>query len=297
MIDRLSVFAVNRHFQSSDPNMGVIQMCIIVPIVIAVIVGTLLANIHFMHDTCEPVLRSHSDLIKLARKRVLLISTSHATLGVTGSPTGVYLEELSSPYYVFKEAGMSVDVVSIKGGPVPIDPASLTPFLMADSERRFVNDGELQHLLNNTQMVEDVDFTAYDAVFAAGGWGAAFDLAQSAELGVAMSAAYQADKIIGSVCHGSLALANMYSKDGTHALKGKTVTGVTNLQIYELGVAFFTEKHPENVLKEIGANYESKHYFLDFFTGHTVRDGKIITGQNQKTSCETAEWILDALLE
>jgi putative intracellular protease/amidase len=29
-------------------------------------------------------------------------------------------EELAAPYYIFKDAGAHVDVVSIKGGPIPI---------------------------------------------------------------------------------------------------------------------------------------------------------------------------------
>jgi hypothetical protein len=35
------------------------------------------------------------------------------------------LEELASPYFVFKDAGFEITVASIKGGEIPVDPASL----------------------------------------------------------------------------------------------------------------------------------------------------------------------------
>ena len=61
----------------------------------------------------------------LPGKRALLITTSHDTLGDTGKPTGVMASEMTVPYYAFSDAGMAVDIASIQGGPIPIEPASL----------------------------------------------------------------------------------------------------------------------------------------------------------------------------
>jgi putative intracellular protease/amidase len=36
---------------------------------------------------------------------VLIVLTSHDTLGTTGRKTGFWLEELAAPYYAFKDAG------------------------------------------------------------------------------------------------------------------------------------------------------------------------------------------------
>ena len=55
---------------------------------------------------------------------ILIVTTSHDTIGDTGKPTGVWLEELTTPYYIFLDAGASVMIASIKGGAVPIDPSS-----------------------------------------------------------------------------------------------------------------------------------------------------------------------------
>ncbi|MDR4241402.1 tetracycline resistance protein, partial [Bacillus mycoides] len=56
-------------------------------------------------------------------KRVLLVSTSAYDLN--GQPTGLWLEELAAPYHLFKQAKFDVDIVSIKGGSVPIDSVSI----------------------------------------------------------------------------------------------------------------------------------------------------------------------------
>src|SRR4051812_40183250 len=58
-------------------------------------------------------------------KRVLIITTSHSQMGDTGKKTGLWLEELSTPYYALKDAGLTVMLASIKGGEIPFDPASI----------------------------------------------------------------------------------------------------------------------------------------------------------------------------
>lgn len=57
-------------------------------------------------------------------RKILIIVTSHAIMDNSSEPTGLWLEELAAPYYVFIDAGMSVTIASIQGGVVPIDPKS-----------------------------------------------------------------------------------------------------------------------------------------------------------------------------
>lgn len=57
--------------------------------------------------------------------KILVVLTSQATMGDDPRPTGVWFEELSTPYYAFVDAGAQVDIASIAGGKIPIDPHSL----------------------------------------------------------------------------------------------------------------------------------------------------------------------------
>ena len=57
--------------------------------------------------------------------KVLFVLTSNSHLGDTGKTTGFYLSELTHPYYIIKDAGYDIEIVSIKGGMAPIDPNSI----------------------------------------------------------------------------------------------------------------------------------------------------------------------------
>ena len=131
-------------------------------------------------------------------------------------------------------------------------------------------------------------------IFMAGGWGAAYDLAQSDELAEFITNANAAGKILGSVCHGALGLVSAKGVDGELLVKGRRVTGVTNNQINTFGIAV-TPKHPEEELRKAGAIFECQHAWLDPFTTHTTIDGNLITGQNQNSGYETSHRILEKL--
>ena len=44
--------------------------------------------------------------------KILFVLTSHDQLGDTGHKTGFWLEEFAAPYYVFKDAGAQITLVS-----------------------------------------------------------------------------------------------------------------------------------------------------------------------------------------
>lgn len=235
-------------------------------------------------------------------KKALIITTSHdvlAPVGETeGKPTGVFGSELTHPYYAFLDAGMEVDVASIKGGEIPIDPMSFNYFIISDEDKRYKKDDVLMAKVKNSMKIDDVDFAAYDTIFIAGGWGAAYDLAQSDVLAEKVSEAYYSDKetIIGSVCHGSLGLVNAKDKEGDLLIEGRKITGVTNSQLETLNITV-TPLHPETELKKAGAIYESSTAFNDLFATHVTVDdeGRFVTGQNQNSGMEAAIKITEML--
>lgn len=230
----------------------------------------------------------------LPDKRALIITTSHSVLNAPGETkgkaTGVFGSELSVPYYDFQNAGMRVDVASIKGGAIPIDPMSYRYMIITDADKRSRKDDVFQAKVTNSLKIDDVDFTQYDIVFLAGGWGAAYDLGQSDVLGQKISEAYYgSDAIIGGVCHGPLGLVKAKDTDGNLLIAGRKMSGVTDKQIEELKINF-TPLHPESALRAAGAKFEAKTAKKDLFATHTVVDdeGRFVTGQNQNSGHETA---------
>ena len=156
-----------------------------------------------------------------AGKRALIIATNQAVLSApgktTGDATGVMASEMTHPYYRFLDAGMQVDLASVKGGKIPVDPQTLNRLVKTQEDDRFLADPAFLAKVENSMRIDDVDFTQYDIIFMAGGFGAAYDLGYSPVLAEKISEAYYAsnEPVIGGVCHGVLGLINAKDRDGT----------------------------------------------------------------------------------
>jgi putative intracellular protease/amidase len=232
----------------------------------------------------------------LEGRRALIIATNHDTLGATGDATGVYGSELTIAYYEFLDAGMNVDVASIEGGVIPFEPVSLRWPLATHADKRYLADEDAQNKTQNSLSIEEVNFQDYDIIWMAGGWGAAYDLGYSEVLGEKISAAHAEGILLGSVCHGALGFRMATEVDGRPLVEGKTMTGVTDKQIQELGIEL-TPLHPETELRKQNANFGSDTAFRDFFATYLAVDGNIVTGQNQNSSGETAQELLRLLAD
>lgn len=232
----------------------------------------------------------------LKGKRALVIATSHDTLGDTGKKTGVFASEMTAPYYTFLDAGMDVDVASIHGGKIPVEPMSVKWPLVSPFDSRFLKDKVFRRKTEAAKPVSEIEGGKYDAVFLAGGWGAAFDFEQSPELGKLLLDADAHGAVVGGVCHGPLGLLAAKQGNGHPLVAGRRLTAVTDKQVKELGITH-TPRHPERDLRAAGANFESATGFRDIFASHVVADGRLVTGQNQNDGAETADRMMQVILE
>ena len=241
---------------------------------------------------------------ELPGKRALIITTSHGVLAAPGETegpaTGVMASEFTHPYYTFLDGGMEVDIASIQGGEIPIDPQTLQFMVRSPEDDRYLDDAIAQAKVKNSIPITDVAIDQYDIVFISGGWGAAYDLAQSPVLAAKVSESYYGDKaaVIGGVCHGVLGLVNARDRDDKLLIAGRRMTGVTDKQIKELGIEL-TPLHPETELRKAGAVFESQTAFRDIFATHVSIDDeqRFVTGQNQNSGLETAHNMMRILSE
>lgn len=201
---------------------------------------------------------------------------------------------MTVPYYEFLTAGIDVDIASIKGGKIPIEPHSLKYPLATPQDRRFLKDLIFQKKVQKSLCIETINFTDYDLIFISGGWGAAYDLGTSDVLGEKITEANAKGILIGTVCHGGLGLIKAKAVDGQPLVAGRKVTAVTNRQINELKINI-TPMHPETELRKLGADFQSVSAFKDIFATLTVVDGNLVTGQNQNSGAETAQQLMRIL--
>jgi putative intracellular protease/amidase len=266
-------------------------------ITVGVIIGTIMLVLLSLPQLLKS-LGYHPDYEKVIysfeSKKALIITTSHGVLGETGKATGVYPSEMTIPYYEFLDAGLEVDIASIKGGEIPFEPIGLRFPMKSHQDERYLNDKIAQQKTKESLKIDDVDFLDYDIIFMSGGWGASYDLGTSKVLGEKISQAYEQGILLGSVCHGALGFLMAEDTTGQPLVAGKKITGVTDKQVEELNISI-TPMHPETELKKQGAIFLSSTGFRDFFETLTVVDGKIVTGQNQNSSGETAQTLLKVL--
>lgn len=223
-----------------------------------------------------------------AALKVLIVLTSHAQMGATTEPTGFWLEEFTTPYYAFADAGAQVEIASIKGGRAPIDPRSLQAADEPDSVKRYRADPQLQAALEQTLAVEAVAAHDYDIVFLPGGHGTMWDLPDSAALSQLIATTLERGDVVGAVCHGPAGLVNARFKDGKPVVAGRKVAGFTNSEEEAVGLAKVVPFLLETRLRELGGQYTSGPDFKPF----AVADGNLVTGQNPASSARTAELAL-----
>lgn len=223
--------------------------------------------------------------------KVLMVLTSHDTLGDTGQKTGFWLEELAAPYYVFKDAGAEITLASPKGGHPPLDPKSNEPDFQTDDTHRFESDPVAQAALADAVKLADLSQADFDTVFYPGGHGPLWDLTEDRSSIALIEAFAGAGKPVALVCHAPGVLRHVKSPDGKPFVSGKTVTGFTNSEEDAMQLTDIVPYLVEDMLKANGGKFSAG----ENWASNVVQDGLLITGQNPASSSDAARTLLEAL--
>lgn len=225
--------------------------------------------------------------------KVLFIVTSHDKLGDTGINTGLWLEELATPYYLFREAGADISIASPKGGLVPLDPKSQSILIVTSSGKRFMMDPDARDFMGNSVLLEEVSAVDFDLVFVVGGHGAMWDFTDNRTLKQLLEDFNNSDKLIGSVGQGMAALLSLQDQQGGLIIKNKRLTTFSNSEEESSGLMNTVPFLLEAQVILLGALYSKAENYVS----HIVADGNIITGQNPASSEAVARriatWVQD----
>ena len=221
---------------------------------------------------------------------ILFIATSHSLMGGTGEQTGLWAEELADPYYQFQEQKYNIDIASIDGGEIPLDPRSLEDRTVP-STQKLLKDKQAMNKLNNSIALKDVDYSKYDAIFLPGGHGTVWDFPNNKKLAEIVGKSMDENKVVASVCHGPAGLLSAKLKNGDSILKGKNVTGFSNTEEELIKLTSVVPFLLEDEMVKLGANYSK----ANDFTAFAVQDGNLITGQNPASSAKVAELVIQEL--
>lgn len=232
-------------------------------------------------------------------KRILMVAASPMTSPTTGWPIGFWASEMSHPYLVFRGTGYEVELASPEGGRLKMDgysdPRDESGYSADDViSMGFIHTPKLLALLESTRKLEEVNPGEYDAVFVIGGQAPMFQFRENETLQKLLVAFYEAEKPTAAICHGTASLIDVKLSDGSYLIAGKTMTGFANVE-EDYADAFAGTKvfpwHIEDAAKERGANYIQGGLWKAF----AVRDGRLITGQQQYSGAKAAELLVQAL--
>ena len=214
---------------------------------------------------------------------------------ISSSETAFWLSEVTHPYWHLIERGVQVNFASPSGGKVIYDPYS-DPYFKNSTEpedlvsKGFLSEQGLVAKLETTLKLADVDLAGYDAVHVAGGRGATFDLYPNPEVARVLEYFWAKEKVVGAICHGAIALGNIPERVRGRRTTGYTLEGDQELQRM-FGVGFVIPHFPQTVLEQAGSIYTR----VAPNDPYVIRDGKLVTGQNQQSASEYALVFLHAM--
>ncbi len=235
--------------------------------------------------------------------KVLLIVSNPTISKQTGWPIGVWASELTHPYWEFMEAGYTVDLASPEGGEVkidgysdPEDPSAYSAFDYISLG--FLKDPKKQELLKNTKKLSTINPDDYKAIFVCGGQGPMYTFYENEELHKFFSQFYETGKPTAAICHGTSILLKTKLSNGNYLVEGKKWTGFANSEEQ------YADNYVGQRIQPFWIEDEAKKIkgttFLTAevpFSSFAIKDGNLVTGQQQNSGAAAAELTLEALEE
>lgn len=155
---------------------------------------------------------------KNEKNKILFIATNVSEM--KNEPNGTYLMELAIPFNQFSKSGYSIDIVSPKGGDIPIYHSGDTT-----SEVKSIIESDLFH--NKTEhslKPSEINLEEYLAVIIPGGYGQFWDTHKNRKILEIISRVYDAGGAIGTIGHGAATLIDVKLESGAYLVKDKTMT-------------------------------------------------------------------------
>jgi len=234
-------------------------------------------------------------------RRILMVVANPSVSTTTGWPVGFWASELIHPYDAFVRQGYEVTVASPDGGKVELDaysdPRDASGYSKDDTlSVDYLKREEFVALLENTARVSDLRATDFDAIVVVGGQSPMFTFKDAVGLHALFMDFFKSGKTSAALCHGTSLLLYLTNSDGTPFVKGRKMTGFANSEEDFADKAVGRKLMPfriEDEAKKMGAQFTTKPTFQPY----AVRDGNLITGQQQHSGGEVAKLVISALEE
>lgn len=235
-----------------------------------------------------------------APKRVLMVAANPAVSPVTGWPIGFWWAELTHPYWEFTEAGYEVVIASPDGGALlgdaysdPSDPSGYSAHDLIS--RGFMASPEHLARVEATPSLDAVDPDAFDALFLVGGQSPMVTFRGDARVEALPGRFIAGGHVAAVVCHATCVLLDATLPDGTPVVAGRSWTGFANSEEDVADTVVGRRLQPFRIEDEARAMAGTNFIVQGAFRPHAVRDGNLVTGQQQYSGAAAARLVIDAL--
>lgn len=235
-----------------------------------------------------------------APKRVLIVASNPAVSGQTGWPIGFWWGELTHPYWELTEAGYVVEIASPDGGALVgdtwSDPNDETGYSAYDLlSRGFIASPQHARLVEQSRSLGEVTVDDYDAILFIGGQGPMYTFFENEQVQRLCASFYDAGKVAAVICHATCILLRTRLSDGRLLVEGKTWTGFANSE-EDFADAFVGQPIQPFRIEDEARKLEGTNFIVaSRFKPHAIRDGNLITGQQQYSGAAAARLIVEAL--
>ena len=233
-------------------------------------------------------------------KRVAILASNPAVSPVTGWPVGFWWSELVHPYWELTEHGYEVDIYSPDGGPLTADqwsdPRDDSGYSAHDIlSLGFISSPAHAELVEQSKPLADLDPAAYDAIFLVGGQAPMVTFVDEPRVHGIVRRFYEAGKVTAIVCHAASVLLKATLSDGSLLVSGKTWTGFADSE-EDFADAFVGQRIQPFRIEETARELAGTNFIVNGrFRPFAVRDGLLVTGQQQYSGGAAARLVIEAL--
>jgi putative intracellular protease/amidase len=235
-----------------------------------------------------------------APKRVVIVASNPAVSEQTGWAIGFWWAELTHPYWELTEHGYHVIVASPDGGRLEgdawSDPRDDSGYSADDLlSLGFLSSPQHMRLVEHSKPLADVAVDDYDAVLFVGGQGPMYTFWNDERVYRLLASFYEAGKLTAVICHATCLLLRTRLSDGRLLVEGRTWTGFADSE-ERYADDYVGRKIQPFWIEDEARKLENTNFIVNArFKPHAVRDGNLITGQQQYSGAAAARLIVEAL--
>jgi putative intracellular protease/amidase len=233
-------------------------------------------------------------------KRIVIVASNPGVSEQTGWPIGFWWAELSHPFWELTECGYRVDVASPEGGALQADswsdPRDESGYSAGDLiSLGFINSPVHMALVEQSKPLAAVRVDDYDGALFVGGQGPMYTFWGDERVHALVASFYEAGKVTAVICHATCVLLKARLADGRLLVEGKTWTGFANSE-ERFADDFVGQRIQPFWIEDEAATLEDTNFIVSGrFKAHAVRDGNLITGQQQYSGRAAARLMIEAL--